>query len=133
MNPSDFDRFVGVWRASPGLPMSDHTFTWTWDGVELCGRWVVEMPDSPQARAAAEAGKPTKFEMPVDRALLENGVLLFHYTDAASFAMEFRLVDEDEAVVGTAVHKLEGSPGPDLARSIEGHRVKLRRDAAGAA
>jgi hypothetical protein len=112
--------------------MSDHTFTWEWDGVELRGRWVIEMPDSPQARAAAEAGRPTHIEMPVGRTLLEDGVLLFHYS-YPSFAMEFRLVDEGEAVVGTAMHKLEGSPGPDLARSIEGHRVRLRRDAAGAA
>jgi hypothetical protein len=48
--------------------------------------------DSPQAHAAAAAGKPTSFEMPVGRAWLE------------------------------------GALSPDMARSIERHRVTLRRE-----
>jgi hypothetical protein len=127
MNPSDLDRFLGVWRATPGAPMSDHTFTWRWDGVELNGRWQIDMPDSPQARAAAAAGKPTSFEMPVGRAWLDDGVILFHSREQG-FACEFRLVDADQAVVGMAVHKLEGALDPGMARSIEGHRVTLHRE-----
>jgi hypothetical protein len=132
MNPSDLDRFLGVWRANPGIPLSNHTFTWHWDGVELRGRWLIAMADSPKARAAIETGHPREIEMPVGRTRLEDGMILF-YSDERGFVMEFRLVTEDEAVVGAAVHKLEGVLPSDLARSIEGHRVRFRRGAAGAA
>jgi hypothetical protein len=127
MNPSDLDPFLGVWRATPGAPRSNHTFTWRWDGVELAGRWQIDVPDSPQAREAAAAGKPTSFEMPVGRAWLDDGVILFRQF-GLGFVSEFRLVTADQAVVGAAVHKLEGIVDPDMARSIGGHRVTLYRE-----
>ena len=66
--------------------------------------------------------------MPVGRAWLEDGVVLFKPQEQASVC-EFRLLEHGEgAVVGVAVHKLEAAVASEFARSIEGHRVTLHRD-----
>jgi len=119
--------FVGTWRASPGAPFSDHTFTWQTSADGLQGRWIVEAPDSPRAREAASQGRPTRFEVPVGSPWLESGVLFFR-THNGPFISEFRLAGPDEAVVGAAVDKLPADfAGPEFQRSIEGHRVRLTR------
>ena len=121
------DHFVGTWRAEKGAPYSTHTFTWENTGAGLRGRWIIEAAASPAARAAAVAGKPTRVEMQVGDAWLEDGVLFF-YLNGGPCITEFRLVDSDEAVVGAAVGKLPPAySGPDYQRSIEGHRVRLTR------
>ena len=124
---ADLRDFIGTWRAEEGAPYSSHTFTWESAGIGLQGRWIIEAADSPAARAAVSAGQPTRLEMRVGKPWLEDGLLLFHVNDGP-FVTEFRLVTEDEAVVGAAVHKLPPEfAGPEHRRSIEGHRVRLTR------
>ncbi len=124
---ADLTQFVGTWIADDGLPYSTHTFTWESEGSRLRGRWRVEAPDSPPARAAAAAGRPQQIEMQIGDAWLEDGLLLFH-VNGVPFVTEFRLVGEGEAVVGAAVHKLPPQlAGSEHKRSIEGHRVRLTR------
>ena len=119
--------FVGTWRAEKGPPFSTHTFTWESTSTGLRGRWIVEMADSPVARAAAAAGRPTQFEMQIGEPWLDDGLLLFH-VNGRPYVTEFRLVHSDEAVVGAAVAKLPPEfAGPEYQRSIEGHRVQLTR------
>jgi len=67
--------FVGTWRAERGAPFSIHTFTWEETGTGLRGRWVIEAPDSPAARAPTAAGMPKRFEMQVGDPWLESGLL----------------------------------------------------------
>jgi hypothetical protein len=125
--------FVGTWRAEKGAPFSTHTFTWENTRTGLRGRWIIEAGDSPAARAAAAAGRPTRFEMQVDDPWLEDGLLLFHVNGAA-YITEFRLVGSNEALVGAAVGKLPPEfAGPDHQRSIEAHRVQLTRQSETAA
>jgi len=69
--------FVGTWTADAGSPFSTHTFTWEADGTRLRGRWIIEAPDSPPARAAAAAGRPLRIEMQIGDAWLEDDLLLF--------------------------------------------------------
>ena len=124
---SEVSDFVGTWRAEKGAPFSTHTFTWEDTGTGLRGRWIIEAPDSPATRAAAAAGRPTRFEMQVSDPWLEGGLLLFQ-VNRGPYITEFRLVDSNEAVVGAAVG--QGPPefaGADHQRSIEGHRVHLTR------
>ena len=124
---ADFSDFIGTWRAEEGAPYSSHTFTWETAGTGLLGRWIIEAADSPAARAAAAAGRPARFEMPVGKPWLEDDLLLFRLHDGP-FVTEFRLVGRNEAVVGAAVHKLPSEfSGPEHLRSIEGHRVRLTR------
>jgi hypothetical protein len=124
---ADFSDFIGTWRAEGGGPYSAHTFIWEPAGVGLLGRWIIEAADSPAARAAASAGKPTRFEMRVGKPWLEDDLLLFHVNDGP-VVTEFRLVSRNEAVVGAAVHKLPPElAGPEHRPSIEGHRVRLTR------
>lgn len=124
---ADFSDFIGTWRADEGAPYSSHTFTWEPAGIGLVGRWIIEAADSPAARAVASAGRPTRLEMRVGRPWLEDDLLLFHLNDAP-FVTEFRLVTQNEAVVGAAVHKLPSEfAGPEHRQSIEGHRVQLTR------
>ena len=121
--------FVGTWRAEKGAPLSIHTFTWEDTGTGLRGRWVIEAADSPAVRAAAAAGRPTRFEMQVGDPWLEDGLLLFHL-NGGPYITEFRLVGFNEAVVGAAMDKLPPEfAGPEHRRSIEGHRVQLTRRA----
>jgi hypothetical protein len=124
---ADLTQFVGTWTADVGSPFSSHTFTWEPEGSRLRGRWLIEAPDSPAARAATEAGRPGRIEMQIGEPWLENGLLLFH-VNGGPFVTEFRLVGEDEAVVGAAMNKLPPTfAGPEYSRSIEGHRVRLTR------
>lgn len=119
--------FVGTWRAEKGAPFSNHTFTWENTASGLRGRWIIEAADSPAMRAAAAAGRPTRFEMQVGDPWLEDGLLLFRI-NGGPYITEFRLVRSNEAVVGAAVDKLPPEfAGPEHQRSIEGHRVLLTR------
>ena len=121
--------FVGTWRASKGAPCSDHTFTWERSSGGLQGRWVIEAADSPRARAAAAVGRSTRLEVPVGAPWLEDGALLFSI-HGSPYITEFRLAGPNEAVVGAAVAKLPPEfSGPEHQRSIEGHRVRLTRQA----
>jgi hypothetical protein len=121
--------FVGTWRAERGAPFSIHTFTWEETGTGLRGRWVIEAPDSPAARAPTAAGMPKRFEMQVGDPWLESGLLLFRL-NGGPYISEFRLVASNEAVVGAAMDKLPPEfSGPEHRRMIEGHRVKLIRRA----
>jgi hypothetical protein len=123
----ELSEFVGTWRAEKGVPYSTHTFTWENTGTGLRGRWIIEAADSPGARAAAAAGKPTRVEMQVGDPWLEDGLLLFHL-HGSPYVTEFRLVGSNEAVVGAAMSKLPPEfAGPDHQRSVEGHRVHLTR------
>ena len=66
-------------------------------------------------------------EMQIGEPWLENGLLLFH-VNGEPFVTEFRLVGQDEAVVGAAMNKLPPRfAGPEYSRSIKGHRVRLTR------
>jgi hypothetical protein len=119
--------FVGTWRASPGAPYSNHTFTWQVSDEGLEGRWIIEASDSPRAREADAQGRPTRFEVPIESPWLESGVLFFRANNAP-FVSEFRLAGPNDAVVGAAVEKLPAEfTGPEFQRSIEGHRVRLTR------
>jgi hypothetical protein len=121
--------FVGTWRAEKGAPFSTHTFTWEDTGIGLRGRWVIEAADSPAARAATAAGRPTRIEMQVGDPWMEGGLLLFRL-NGGPYISEFRLVGSNEAVVGAAMDKLPPEfAGPEHRRSIEGHRVQLIRHA----
>jgi hypothetical protein len=121
--------FVGTWRAERGAPFSIHTFTWEDTGTGLRGRWVIEAADSPAARAAAAAGRPTRIEMQVGDPWLENGLLLF-CLNGGPYISEFRLVGSNEAAVGAAMDKLPPElAGPEHRRMIEGHQVQLIRQA----
>jgi hypothetical protein len=125
----DLASFVGTWTAAPGAPSSNHTFTWELHGGGLLGHWIIEAAESPDARAPVLAGRPMRIEMHIGEPWLEEGVLLFRVNDGP-FVTEFRLVGEHEAVVGAAVHKHPELSGPEFARSIEGHRVRLARQSA---
>ena len=124
---ADLIRFVGTWTADGGSPSSTHTFTWESEDARLRGRWLVEAPDSPAARAAAAAGRPLRIEMQISDAWLEDGLLLFR-VNGVPFVSEFQLVSEGVALVGAAVHKLPAQfAESEHKRSIEGHRVRLTR------
>lgn len=130
---ADVTQFVGTWTEDVGPPFSSHILTWELEGSRLRGRWLIEAPDSPAARAATESGRPLRIDMQIGESWLEDGLLLFH-VNGGPLVAEFRLVGEGEAVVGAAVHKLPLQfAGPECNRSIEGHRVRLTRrsDAAG--
>ena len=74
---ADLTPFVGTWIANDGPPFSTHTFTWEPEGTRLRGRWLIEAPDSPAARAAAAAGRPQRIEMQIGDAWLEDGLCSF--------------------------------------------------------
>lgn len=123
--------FVGTWHAKREAPFSSHTFTWESTATGLRGRWIIEAPDSPEARAAAAAGRPTRFEMAVGDPWQEAGRLLFHINEGP-YLSEFKLVGTNDAVLGAAVDKLPPElTGPDELQSIEGHRVQLSRQSEG--
>ncbi len=94
---ADLTQFLGTWIQDIGPPFSNHTFRWELEGSHLRGRWVVEAPDSPAARAATEAGRPLRIEIQIGDAWLDDGVLLFH-VNGAPFVAEFRPVGEGEAL-----------------------------------
>jgi hypothetical protein len=130
---SELSDFVGTWHAAKGAPFSTHTFTWEKADTGLRGRWIVEAAESPAARAAAAAGKPTRLEMQIGEPWLEDGLLLFP-VNGSPYPFEFRLVGSNEAVIGAAVSKLPPNlAGPDHQQSIEGHRIRLTRRSEAAA
>jgi hypothetical protein len=57
--------FVGTWHAEREAPFSSHTITWEKTAAGLRGRWIVDAANTRAARAAAAAGRPTRFEMAV--------------------------------------------------------------------
>jgi hypothetical protein len=122
-----FEDFVGTWHADRGAPYSRHTFVWEHDGAGLRGRWLIEAAESEAARAAAAAGRQTRFDMQIGEPWMEEDCLLFH-VNGGPVISEFRLLGANEAVVGAALTKLPPElTGPEFQRSIEGHRVRLRR------
>ena len=117
--------FIGVWSAASGFPYSSHTITWELDGQRLRGRWLIEAARPPGAHADQDG--PKRFEMQLGEPWIEDGVLLFH-VNGGPYASEFRLAGQDEAIVGAAVDKLPPElRKPELQRSIEAHRARVRR------
>lgn len=125
LQPADLSQFVGTWTADVGTPFSSHTFSWERAGSRLRGHWRIRAPDS----TTAATGQPKLVEMEISEPWLEDDLLLFH-VNGGSLVTEFRIVGRGETVVGVAVHKLTPHlVGPEHNRSIEGHRVRLTRQA----
>ncbi len=128
----EFNQYVGTWRASRGAPYSSHTFTWELADHELRGRWIIEAASSATAPVVVAAHTPMRLDMRVENAWLEDDLLLFQVADGP-FVTEFRLINQNEAIVGVAAHRLAPQfTGPEYQRSIEGHRVRLTRQPTGA-
>ena len=122
---SDLIRFIGTWKANDGPPYSIHTFTWTPNGSSLRGSWLIE--GSVAARDITSE-LPTQFEMQIGEPWLEDGLLLLT-VNGGPFVTEFRLIGDDEAVVGAALNQLPPHlAGPKHRSSIEAHRVRLTRE-----
>ena len=123
---NDIARFIGTWAVEPVEPMSGHTFTWELDGTRLRGRWIIEASEGPATQAARAKGLPTEFEIQVQEAHLEDGVLLF-LVNGGPYPWEFRLAGDAHAVIGAAVGKLKSEFVAEHGRSIAGHQVRLTR------
>lgn len=124
----DLAKFVGTWRGQKGNPSVAHTFTCKLEGNHLRGHYIMELPGSSDSSGAfvSTATIPSRIEMQIGEPSLEDGVLLFNVNDSP-FPAEFRLVGENEAVLGAASHKLPTDFQADHQRSIEGHRVHFTR------
>ena len=124
---NDMMRFVGTWKGDRRFGRSDHTFTWTLEGEQLHGRWVIEAPTPVAAPPPSNVGGLRQIEMQVGEPWIENGVLLFH-VNAGPFVTEFRMVSDSIAIAGAAMDKLPPEfAGPEHQRSIEAHRVQFTR------
>jgi hypothetical protein len=121
--------FLGAWANEGSPPFATHLFTWSQNGDQLVGRWVISPSGPDAASRARQAGVPDRIEMPVDDVEVEDGRILFGTHGAPGMA-EFRLIDKNRAVVGTAVDRLPAEYAARMTpRSIEGHRVYLTRHA----
>jgi hypothetical protein len=125
---ADLGDFVGTWHAERGAPYSTHTFTWTASDDGLRGEWIIEAGPPPAGEHTWLSNpKPMRHQMPVGVPILDKERLLFG-SEGSPFLAEFRLVGENEAVVGAAIDKLPPEfTGPEFLQSAEGHRVRLRK------
>lgn len=65
--------------------------------------------------------------MSVGAPTIEEGRALFAVNNGP-YITEFRLLGDDEAIVGAAPDKIPPEfSGPEFQRSIEGHRIRLKR------
>jgi hypothetical protein len=123
---ADTATFVGTWKGGHRSGLSFATITWTLEGGELRGQWIIE-PSDP---SRVPEGMPEQIDMKIVEAWVEDGVVLFR-TENSPWPAEFRLVGDDEAVVGGAVDKLPPKIRERLTqRAIEGHRFHVRREPA---
>jgi hypothetical protein len=125
---SDLQKFVGTWRSERGAPYSTQTFTWVVADDGLHGQWVIEAAVPPPGeRTWMSDPKPMRLEMQIGTPIAEQERVLFT-ANGGPYLSEFRLAGNDEAVVGAAPDKIPAEfAGPEFARSIEGHRIRLRR------
>lgn len=125
---TDLRDFVGTWRAERGAPHSAHTFTWTTTDHGLRGEWIIEAGVPPAGEHTWMSNpEPRRYAMQVGMPTLDEGRLLFDL-NRGPFVTEFRLLGEDEAVLGAALDKLPPEfSGPEFQQSAEGHRVRLRK------
>ena len=125
---ADLQDFVGTWRADREAPWSSHTFTWARNVDGLRGEWTIEAAVPRAAdRVQEPAASPQRLQVQIGEPSLDEGRVLFHL-NGGPFITEFRLVAPNEAIVGAAVDKLPPElAGPEYQRSIEGHRVRLRK------
>jgi hypothetical protein len=125
---TDIQDFVGTWRSEGGAPSSTMTFTWALGDDGLQGEWISES-SAPPPKATTWMSKPTprRLEMKVGVPTIEEGRALFTL-NGGPYITEFRLLGNGEALVGAAPDKIPPEfSGPEFARSIEGHRIRLRR------
>jgi hypothetical protein len=127
---ADLGDFTGTWIASRGAPFSNHRFTWQLEDDRLQGRWIIETANAAAARAVAATGQPTRIEWPIGECRLDGSRVLFQQ-NGGPFVSEFRLVSDTEAVVGAAIDQLPSEFVQKYRKSIEGHRVTLRRQGSG--
>ncbi len=124
---TDLQKFVGTWRSERGAPFSTQTFTWTLVDEGLRGSWLIEGPAPATGNTWISNPKPFHHQMEIGTPIVEEDRVLFT-ANGGPYVSEFRLVSNDEAVVGAAPDKIPPEfAGPEFARSIEGHRIRLRR------
>lgn len=119
---SNVAQFLGTWISDDGPPFSRHTFTWVQQGGHLRGRWLIEASGIPRPASV----QTRQGELQIGEPWLEKDVLLFH-VNGGPFVTEFRIVGEQEAIVGAAVHTLPAQFAGVHHRTIEGHRVRFMR------
>jgi hypothetical protein len=104
------------------------TFTWTATDDGLRGEWVIEAAAPPPGAGTWMSNpSPKQLQMQVGVPTLDDGRLLFTI-NGGPYITEFRLLGGDEAAVGAAPDKIPPEfSGPEFERSIEGHRVRLRK------
>jgi hypothetical protein len=125
---ADIQDFVGIWRSERGTPYSTQTFTWTTTDDGLRGAWVIEATAPPPGAGSWMSNpKPRRHDMVVGPPTVEDGRALFTL-NGGPYITEFLLLGNGEALVGAALDKIPPEfSGPEFARSIEGHRIRLRR------
>lgn len=125
---ADVQDFVGTWRSERGAPYATMTFTWASTDEGLRGEWLIEgSVPPPNAGTWMSNPGPRRFEMSVGVPTIEDGRVLFTVNNGP-YITEFRLLGDDEAIVGAAPDKIPPEfAGPEFQRSIEGHRIKLKR------
>lgn len=125
---ADLQDFVGTWRSERGAPYSTMTFTWVATDDGLRGEWIIEASAPPPGAGTWMSNPgPRRYEMQVGPPTIEEGRALFSL-NGGPFGTEFRLIGNDEALLGAAIDKLPPEmAGPEHRRSIEGHRVRLTK------
>ena len=120
--------FVGTWHRDGDTPHSTHTFTWTVSDDGLRGEWVIEATAPPPGAGTWMSNpSPRRHEMQIGAPTFEEGRALFTI-NGGPYITEFRLLGDGEAIVGAAPDKIPPEfSGPELERSIEGHRISLRK------
>jgi hypothetical protein len=124
----DLQDFVGTWRSERGFPYSTMTFTWVITDDGLRGDWLIEAAAPPPGVDTWRSNpQAMRLQMQVGAPTLEEGRALFTI-NGGPYLTEFRLLGGGEAAVGAAVDKLPPEmAGPEHQRSIEGHRVRMRK------
>lgn len=125
---ADLQDFVGAWRSERGAPYSTMTFTWVAGADGLRREWVIETAvPPPPAGTWMSNPVPRRHEMQIGPPTIENDRALFTM-NGSPYITDFRLLGDDEAIAGAAPDKIPPEfSGPEFQRSIEGHRIRLRR------
>ena len=124
----DLQDFVGTWRSERGAPYSTMTFTWAASDDSLLGEWVINASGPPPGAGTWMSNPgPRRRGIQIGPATIEDRRALFTM-NGSPYITEFRLLGDDEAIVGAAPDKMPPEfSGPEFQRSIEGHRIRLRR------
>lgn len=121
------EQFAGTWRSERGHPYSTQTVTWTMADNRLVGHWLIEAAGPPPETGWQSNPQPLRHEVHLTAVTLDEGRVLFTL-NGGPYITEFRLVGDDEAVLGAAPDKIPPEfSGPEFQRSIEGHRIRLRK------